>query len=260
MSPTSSRNSVPLSASSKRPVFWAMAPVNAPFSWPNSSLSRSPSGIAAQFSLTNAFSLRLPSLCIARATSSLPVPVSPRISTLESVGATTDARLKAVLNAGLSPMPKLGPNFLLEIAPLFGLRVAVLDRPFVVQRVLNSNGYLARNLFEKANFIFGKSALGSLYRGQHPYNAASSDKREIAPRDQTFRYGPFDETSTHVTAVTFGVVPYLFQVPKVLGLAGPESLATGRTLDRYGRSVADGPPRLRVIQDRYSQLLADLIR
>jgi hypothetical protein len=108
ISPTSSRNRVPLSASSNRPVFWAIAPVNAPFSWPKSSLSRRPRGIAAQFSFTNAFSLRRPSLWIARATSSLPVPVSPRISTPESVGATTDTMLNAVFNAWLSPT--ISPN------------------------------------------------------------------------------------------------------------------------------------------------------
>ena len=39
MSPISSRNSVPPSASSKRPFFRCSAPVNAPFSWPNSSAS-----------------------------------------------------------------------------------------------------------------------------------------------------------------------------------------------------------------------------
>src|ERR1035438_8705379 len=52
MSPTSSRNKVPWCASSNRPVLRAMAPVNAPFSWPNNSLSSSPSGIAAQFTFT----------------------------------------------------------------------------------------------------------------------------------------------------------------------------------------------------------------
>ena len=52
MSPTSSRNSVPWWASSKRPTFCAMAPVKAPFSWPNSSLSSRPVGMAAQLSLT----------------------------------------------------------------------------------------------------------------------------------------------------------------------------------------------------------------
>ena len=42
-----------LCASSNLPTFWAIAPVNAPFSWPNNSLSRRPRGIAAQFTLTN---------------------------------------------------------------------------------------------------------------------------------------------------------------------------------------------------------------
>src|SRR2546429_3997049 len=37
ISPTSSKKSVPLSASSKRPIFCAMAPVNAPRSWPKRS-------------------------------------------------------------------------------------------------------------------------------------------------------------------------------------------------------------------------------
>ena len=58
MSPISSRNSVPWFASSKRPTFCAIAPVNAPFSWPNSSLSSSPVGMAAQFSLTNVRAFR----------------------------------------------------------------------------------------------------------------------------------------------------------------------------------------------------------
>ena len=43
---------MPWWASSKRPTFWLMAPVKAPFSWPNSSLSSRPVGMAAQLSLT----------------------------------------------------------------------------------------------------------------------------------------------------------------------------------------------------------------
>ena len=66
----------------------AMAPVNAPFSWPNSSLSSRPVGMAAQFSLTNVRPRRPLRLWMARAISSLPVPVSPWINTVESVGAT----------------------------------------------------------------------------------------------------------------------------------------------------------------------------
>jgi hypothetical protein len=53
MSPISSRNSVPPFAVSKRPFFMALASVNAPFSWPNSSASMSVSGIAEQLMATN---------------------------------------------------------------------------------------------------------------------------------------------------------------------------------------------------------------
>src|SRR5258708_37793895 len=52
MSPISSRKSVPRSAASKRPTLRATAPVKAPLSWPKSSLSSNPRGIAAQFSFT----------------------------------------------------------------------------------------------------------------------------------------------------------------------------------------------------------------
>jgi len=48
-SPTSSRKMVPPSATSKYPERVWVAPVKAPFSWPNSSLSIVPSGIAPQF-------------------------------------------------------------------------------------------------------------------------------------------------------------------------------------------------------------------
>ena len=48
MSPISSRKIVPLSASSNRPLRRASAEVNAPRSWPNSSLSSRVSGRAAQ--------------------------------------------------------------------------------------------------------------------------------------------------------------------------------------------------------------------
>ena len=85
-SPISSRKSVPPSASSKRPMRRAMAPVKAPFSWPNSSLSTSPAGRAAQLTLISGLAVRRLWEWIARAISSLPVPVSPLISTVASVG------------------------------------------------------------------------------------------------------------------------------------------------------------------------------
>ena len=79
---------MPPFASSKRPMRCAMAPVNAPRSWPNSSLSMRPVGMAAQLILTNVRVPRLLKSWTARATSSFPEPVSPRMSTAESVGAT----------------------------------------------------------------------------------------------------------------------------------------------------------------------------
>ena len=51
--------SLPPLADSIRPLRWTCAPVNAPFSWPNNSLSRSCSGIAAQFTARKGCSLRL---------------------------------------------------------------------------------------------------------------------------------------------------------------------------------------------------------
>ncbi len=81
MSPISSRNSVPPSAVSTRPSLRSRASVKAPRSWPNSSDSSSCAGSAAQLSSTKGLSRRGPLKCSARATSSLPVPVSPRTST-----------------------------------------------------------------------------------------------------------------------------------------------------------------------------------
>jgi hypothetical protein len=66
----------------------ATAPVKAPFSCPNSSLSISSAGMAAVLTATNGPSRRPPSWWIASATSSLPVPDSPRISTVRSLRST----------------------------------------------------------------------------------------------------------------------------------------------------------------------------
>ncbi len=80
-------NSVPPSACSNRPIRLSVAPVNAPRTWPNSSLSTSDAGTAAAFTATNGPFFRGPFWCSAWATSSLPVPVSPRIRTVLSTGA-----------------------------------------------------------------------------------------------------------------------------------------------------------------------------
>ncbi len=66
---------------------WFTAPVKAPFSWPNSSLSMSESDTEAQSNTTSGPVALGDSLCSALAAAPLPVPVSPTRSTVESVGA-----------------------------------------------------------------------------------------------------------------------------------------------------------------------------
>ncbi|MNN49137.1 hypothetical protein D3C81_1636460 [compost metagenome] len=115
---------MPPSAASTRPARPALAPVNAPFSWPNSSDSIRLSGMAAQFTeIIGAFA-RFDRLCSARATSSLPVPDSPWINTLESVGATLRILLYRSCIGGQEPMMPISP-LLLSTAdlplPLVGL-------------------------------------------------------------------------------------------------------------------------------------------
>ena len=90
-------------ASSTRPLRWMWAPVNAPFSWPNSSLSSRLSGIAPQLMAMNGPSPRLPLRWIASAASSLPVPFSPVISTGASVVATLRIAPKTSWICGLVP-------------------------------------------------------------------------------------------------------------------------------------------------------------
>src|SRR5258708_2835296 len=60
-------------------------------------------GIAAQFTLTNARADRIERLWNARATSSFPVPVSPLMSTVASVGATRETFESSVRSAGDVP-------------------------------------------------------------------------------------------------------------------------------------------------------------
>jgi DNA-binding response OmpR family regulator len=151
ISPISSRNSVPPSASSNRPGLSRSAPVNAPFSWPNSSLSSRFSGIAAQLTRDERRVARGCCWWIARATSSLPVPLSPhreREAILVGVGAQQDRdvgrarqelerRRDAGLDhlAGLEPRAErlqrlVDPQRLARIAlDLVGDRGQVHDRP-----------------------------------------------------------------------------------------------------------------------------------
>ena len=103
-SPTSSRKIVPPSASSNLPRREAVAPVNEPFSCPNSSVSISSVGMAAQFTLTNGPAANGLELWMWAASSSLPVPDSPISSTRASERAAMVACSTARSQAGLEPI------------------------------------------------------------------------------------------------------------------------------------------------------------
>ena len=103
ISPISSRNRVPPSASSKRPMRFSIAPVKEPFSCPNSSLSSTVGASAAQCTVTSFAFGRPLRLWIACATSSLPVPLSPSISTVARVGATCSMTSNTCFMTSLCP-------------------------------------------------------------------------------------------------------------------------------------------------------------
>ena len=88
ISPISSRKSVPPSACSNLPARSLTAPVNEPFMCPKSSDSISSEGIAAQLTSTIGPFARAECSWIRCATTSLPVPLGPVMSTRASVGAT----------------------------------------------------------------------------------------------------------------------------------------------------------------------------
>lgn len=103
---------MPPEACSILPMRRLPAPVKAPASWPNISLSKICSGTAPQFSAMNGLSWRGDSVCRLRATSSLPVPVSPLMSTGASVAATLSISARTEAIAWERPMmrvPAAGP-------------------------------------------------------------------------------------------------------------------------------------------------------
>jgi hypothetical protein len=88
ISPISSRKSVPPFAASKNPGRSRSAPVKAPRAWPKSSLSSSVSVTAPQLTATNGRAALGDSSWTSRAIRSLPTPLSPVMSTVDSTLAT----------------------------------------------------------------------------------------------------------------------------------------------------------------------------
>ena len=77
--------------------------MKAPRVWPKSSLSIRSSGMAAQLTSTKGPDERRLRAWTARATSSLPVPFSPKISTRPLLGAAWVITARRSRMAGLSP-------------------------------------------------------------------------------------------------------------------------------------------------------------
>ena len=100
-SPTSSSSSVPPLAASNRPGRSWVAPVNAPRACPKSSLSSSVSVMAPQLTAMNGPAARVDSSWTRRAMRSLPDPLSPVMSTVESTLATRRARSTSCRMAAL---------------------------------------------------------------------------------------------------------------------------------------------------------------
>ena len=90
--PISSKKIEPPSATSKSPFLLATAPVKAPRTWPKRFDSSRSVGIEPELTVTKGAPERGECVWIARATSSLPVPLSPstRIVDLEGPGQTNE--------------------------------------------------------------------------------------------------------------------------------------------------------------------------
>ena len=95
-------------ASANAPRRSVIAPVKLPLTWPNSIDSISSRGTEPQSNTTNGPSLRGEWLWISSAISSLPVPVSPSISTVAVVAATSSSSVN-ICRILVSP-PTIVPN------------------------------------------------------------------------------------------------------------------------------------------------------
>ena len=110
ISPISSRKKVPPRAAANNPCLSRTAPVNEPFTWPNSSDSSRLSGSAPQFSDRKGPSLRPESSWMKCAMTSFPVPDSPWMSTVLSVGATCSASRSTSRNGRALPSGLTSPE------------------------------------------------------------------------------------------------------------------------------------------------------
>src|SRR5271155_5482632 len=82
--------------------------------------------------------------------------------------------------------PKLGANFLFEVKSLLRFFIAILRRPFVLQRVLNCNRHLTGHLLEQDDVVILKSIVRTPTKHQYANHAIPADERKITPGPEAF--------------------------------------------------------------------------
>ena len=153
----------------------ACAPVNAPRSWPKSSLSMSSRGMAAQLTLTNGASLRGLRRWMARLTSSLPVPLSPVMSTLALVGATLSMSLIEPLHRRARADHLVAG---LELARASARRCGSGARCWMHVLDADQHALAVQRLLEEV----ARAELDGVHRVVHRGVAADDDHRQVAGR------------------------------------------------------------------------------
>ena len=106
--PISSKKIEPPSAASKSPFLFATAPVKAPRTWPKRFDSSRSVGIEPELTVTKGAPARGECVWMARATSSLPVPLSPSTRIVEREGPARRTRSKTLRIA--SDLPTIRPR------------------------------------------------------------------------------------------------------------------------------------------------------
>ena len=113
-----------------------------PLRWPNSSLSTRFSGKAPQLTGMNARSARRLLSWRLRATSSLPVPVSPRIMTEASVGAIVSISRRTCCMVGVSPIKRGMPSAAFKRVSSAAVLFAMSRRSATRFKIISSSAHL----------------------------------------------------------------------------------------------------------------------
>ena len=228
MSPTSSRNSVPPFASSKRPTRCAIAPVNAPRSCPKSSLSSSPVGMAAQLTLTKV-----------RRASRAQVVDGARDQLLARARLAHDEDRRVRRGDGLDLLqhapqrPRvaddllevvLRPDLLLEVDVLRRDLVLELGDPLERERVLDREGDLVGHGAEQLGVLRREGLAAEPADVQRAEPVVANRQREAAHRRDALGQQPLNELARE---------PLEIGALEAQRLARREGRARGRPLRRH---------------------------